>query len=101
MLSGQGSATHCTAKEARMSDQLTIRLPEDLSRALEAASVRLRRKRSDIVRLALYRFFDLAPADGGMPSARVQHLLSALESGVPDLAENHRAHILESLRQGG
>lgn len=42
-----------------MSDQLTIRLPEDLSHALEAASVRLRRKRSDIVRLALYRFSSL------------------------------------------
>jgi hypothetical protein len=86
-----------------MSDQLTIRLPEDLSHALEAASVRLRRKRSDIVRLALYRFFDLAPADDGdsTPSARVQHLMGALETGVPDLAENHRAYVLESLKHGG
>ncbi len=85
-----------------MSDQLTIRLPEDLNRALEAASVRLRRKRSDIVRLALYSFFSLAPAnDDDRPSARVQHLLGALDSGVPDLAENHRAYILESLKRGG
>jgi predicted transcriptional regulator len=84
-----------------MSDQLTIRLPEDLNQALEAASVRLRRKRSDIVRLALYSFFSLAPADEEKPSARVQHLLGALDSGVPDLAENHRAYILESLKHGG
>ncbi len=84
-----------------MSDQLTIRLPEDLSQALEAATVRLRRKRSDIVRLALYRFFDLAPEDEGRPSARVQHLIGALETGMPDLAENHRAYILESLKHGG
>ena len=84
-----------------MSDQLTIRLPEDLSQALEAASARLRRKRSDIVRLALYRFFDLAPADDTAPSARVQHLMGALETGVPDLVENHRAYILESLKRGG
>jgi predicted transcriptional regulator len=84
-----------------MPNQLTIRLPEDLSRALEAASVRLRPKRADIVRLALYRFFDLAPADDSTPSARVQHLMGALETGVPDLAENHRAHVLESLRHGG
>jgi metal-responsive CopG/Arc/MetJ family transcriptional regulator len=84
-----------------MSDQLTIRLPEDLSQALEAASVRLRRKRSDIVRLALYRFFELAPADDRTPSARVQHLMGALDTGVPDLAENHRAYILESLKHGG
>jgi hypothetical protein len=84
-----------------MSDQLTIRLPEDLSQALEAASVRLRRKRSDIVRLALYRFFDLVPSDDNPPSARVQHLLGALETGAPGLAENHRAYILESLKHSG
>lgn len=84
-----------------MADQLTIRLPEDLSQALEAAAVRLRRKRSDIVRLALYRFFDLAPEDAGIPSARVQHLMGAVETGIPDLAENHRAYILESLKHGG
>lgn len=80
-----------------MSDQLTIRLPEDLSHALKAASVRLRRKRSDIVRLALYRFFELVPGDEGTPSARVQHLMGALETSVPDLAENHRAYVLGSL----
>jgi predicted DNA-binding protein len=89
----EGSATHC--KEVSMSDQLTVRLPEDLSQALEAASVRLRRKRSDIVRLALYRFFDLESEDSRTPAARVQHLLGALDSGVPDLAENHRAYVLE------
>lgn len=82
-----------------MSDQLTIRLPEDLSVALGAASVRLRRKRSDIVRLALYRFLELGQEASGAPSARVQHLMGALETGIPDLAENHRAYILESSSQ--
>jgi metal-responsive CopG/Arc/MetJ family transcriptional regulator len=91
---------HC--KEVSVSEQLTIRLPEDLSQALEAASVRLRRKRSDVVRLALYRFLELGPEDAGSTAAgRVQHLLGALETGVPDLAENHRAYILESLKHGG
>lgn len=84
-----------------MSDQLTIRLPEDLSQALEAASARLRRKRSDVVRLALYHFLGLAQEDGGVPSARVQHLIGSLGTGTPDLAENHRAYILESLKHGG
>jgi metal-responsive CopG/Arc/MetJ family transcriptional regulator len=89
---------HC--KEVNMSDQLTVRLPDDLSQALEDASVRLRRKRSDIVRLALYSYFGL-DSEGGRPSNRVQHLLGALDSGVTDLAENHRAYILESLKHGG
>jgi len=84
-----------------MSDQLTIRLPEDLSQALEAASVSLRRKRSDIVRLALYRYLGLGPEDDRAPSARARHLIGTLETGLPDLAENHRAYILESLKNGG
>lgn len=84
-----------------MSNQLTVRLPQELSQALEAASVRLCRKRSDIVRLALYNYFNLTPANDDRPSARVQYLLGALDSGVPDLAENHRVCILESLKCGG
>lgn len=83
-----------------MSDQLTVRLPEDLSQALDEASVRLRRKRSDIVRLALYSYFGLGSEGSGTPSARVRHLLGSLDSGIPDLAENHRAYILESLKNG-
>jgi hypothetical protein len=35
----------------------------------------------------------------GKPSARVQHLLGTLDSGVPDLAENHQAYILESAKR--
>lgn len=84
-----------------MSEQLTIRLPEDLSQALEAAAVRLRRKRSDVVRLALTHFLGLAPDDERTPSDRVQHLIGSLETGIPDLAENHRAYILDSLKHGG
>lgn len=83
-----------------MADQLTVRLPEDLSEALEEAAVRLQRKRSDIVRLALYSYFGLAPGGGETPSVRVKYLLGSLDSGVPDLAENHRAYVLESLKHG-
>jgi metal-responsive CopG/Arc/MetJ family transcriptional regulator len=81
-----------------MSDQLTVRLPEDLRRALKAASRRMQRKSSEIVRLALREF--LGEKKLGRPADRVQHLVGSLESGVPDLAEKHRAHVLESLRRG-
>jgi hypothetical protein len=52
------------------------------------------------VRLALYSYFGLGPESGEAPAARVKHLLGSLSSGVPDLAENHRAYILESLKNG-
>ena len=81
-----------------MSNQLTVRLPEDLGRALEAAAVRMRRKRSEIVRLALDQFLGLSPAADDSPSDRVRGLVGSLETGIPDLAERHRAYLLESLK---
>jgi metal-responsive CopG/Arc/MetJ family transcriptional regulator len=83
-----------------MRDQLTVRLPEDLSRALKAASRRLQRKSSDIVRLALREFLGASSGSTARPADRVRSLIGSLESGIPDLAEKHRAYILESLRRG-
>jgi len=84
-----------------MQDQLTVRIPEDLSRALKAASRRMQRKSSEIVRLALREFLGASSTSAGTrPADRVQGLIGSLESGVPDLAEEHRARIIESLRRG-
>lgn len=84
-----------------MPDQLTIRLPEEMNRALEAASNRLQRRRSEVVRMALSQFLGLEPqGTEETPAARVRNLIGALDTGIPDLAENHRAYILESLKNG-
>ena len=83
-----------------MSDQLTIRLSEEMNRALKAASVRMRRKRSEIVRLALSQYLDLGPGHEEKPADRVRHLIGSLETGISDLAENHRSYVLESLKHG-
>ena len=83
-----------------MQDQLTVRLPEDLSRALKAASRRMQRRSSEIVRLALREFLGTSSGSGVRPADRVATLIGSLESGVPDLAEKHRAYIIESLRRG-
>jgi len=83
-----------------MSDQLTVRLSEEMNRALEAASVRMRRKRSEIVRLALSQYLDLEPRREEKPAERVRHLIGSLETGIPDLAENHRSYVLESVKHG-
>ncbi len=81
-----------------MDDQLTVRLPADLSRALRAASRRMQRKSSEVVRMALREFLGAPSAEP--PSARVRGLVGALESGIPGLADDHREHILASLRRG-
>jgi metal-responsive CopG/Arc/MetJ family transcriptional regulator len=80
--------------------QLTIRLPEDLSRALKAASRRMQRKTSEIVRLAIREYLGTSLSTKDRPAERVRGLIGSLESGVPDLAERHRAYLIESLRRG-
>ena len=81
-----------------MPQQLTVRLPEDLSRALRAASRRTQRKSSEIVRMALRQFLEVSPSAGRRPADRVRGLLGSIESGAPTLAEEHRAFILDSLK---
>jgi hypothetical protein len=84
-----------------MGEQLTVRLPEDLGRALRAAAKRTHRKSSEIVRLALRDYLGLGGAGAGRPADRVSALLGSLESGVPDLATRQRDDLLESIRRGG
>lgn len=81
-----------------MKDQITVRLPRDLSRALDAAARRSRRRRSEVIRLSLVAFLTPGAAGRGQPIDRVRGLIGSLESEIPDLAENHRKYILESLK---
>ncbi len=83
-----------------MTAQLTVRLSADLSQALESAAAQMHRKRSEIVRIALAQFLGLRPSDSSNSADRVRHLLGSLETGIPDLAENHRQYVLESLGHG-
>jgi Arc/MetJ-type ribon-helix-helix transcriptional regulator len=82
-----------------MSSQLTVRLPDDLDRALKAAARRMQRRSSDVVRLALREFLGGARQLSGRPIDRVRGLIGSLESGVPDLAARHREYVLRSLNR--
>lgn len=81
-----------------MDSQLTLRLPGELADKLDRSAKRLRRKRSDVVRLALEQFLDSEPEI--RPVERVRDLLGRVESGVPDLGQRHREHLIRRLRRG-
>ncbi len=81
-----------------MERQLTLRLPAALATKLERSARRLRRKRSDVVRLALEQFLDTEPEV--RPIERVRDLLGRIESGVPDLGQRHRDYLIRRLRRG-
>ena len=83
-----------------MEDQLTVRLPKDLSKALKEKAARLQRKPSEVVRMAVIEFLQLPDDSRERPAERVRDLIGSLRSGVPDLAIKHREHILRKLRRG-
>ncbi len=81
-----------------MESQISVRMPEDLRRALEEASRRMNRKSGEVVRMALRQFLALPPGHADRPAESVRGLIGSLESGIPDLAEQHRDYILDSLK---
>ncbi len=82
-----------------MDRQLTLRMSADLATKLERVATRMRRKRSDIVRLALEQFLDdTSVRTRPHPVDLVRDLLGSVESGVPDLGQAHRDYLLRRLR---
>jgi len=84
-----------------MERQLTVRMPERLVEKLDREALRHRRKRSEVIRLAVERYFEDSAAQAEIrPIDRVRDLLGSFESGIPDLGQRHREHLLERLRRG-
>lgn len=83
-----------------MESQLTVRLPADLTDALARASRKSGRRSSDIVRAALRDYLNTPSSAGQRPAERVRALIGSLDSGVADLAEQHREYLIESLARG-
>jgi len=83
-----------------MEDQLTIRLPRHLTKALKQKAAQLQRKPSEVVRMAVAEFLQISEPLEQRPADRVRDLIGSLETGIPDLAVRHRAYILKKLRRG-
>jgi metal-responsive CopG/Arc/MetJ family transcriptional regulator len=83
-----------------MKSQLTIRLPDDLEDDLSTLSKRLRLKRSDIVRMALEKFMGEFKSRGETkPYDRVVDIIGVVSSGISDLGEAHRRHLLKKIKK--
>ncbi len=83
-----------------MERQLTIRMPANLATKLDKVARHTRRRRSEIVRLALEQFLSNADAKvDSRPIDLVRDLLGSTESGVPDLGQRHRDYLLKRLRR--
>ena len=81
-----------------MEHQLSLRLPASLAKKLDEAAIRMRRKRSEVARLALEQFLDTDIEF--RPIERVRDLLGKVESGMPDLGERSRDYLKARIRHG-
>ncbi len=90
-------ALQCIA-EVQMEQQLTIRLPEELAEELGRTAKRMRRRRSEVVRLALEQYLTVHTQE--RPIERVRDLLGRVETGVPDLGQRHREYLVGRFRHG-
>ena len=83
-----------------MNSQLTVRLPDNLEKELSLIARKLQLKRSDIVRMALERFVKQAEGEEeNSPYEKVKSLLGSVSSGISDLGESHREHLLRKMKR--
>lgn len=84
-----------------MGSQVTVRMPEGLLEKLDRRAASSRRKRSDVIRLAVERFLEEPdPVPDTRPIDKLRDLLGSYESGVPDLGQRHREHLIRRLQSG-
>lgn len=82
-----------------MNSQMTVRLTDALEKDISMLARKLRLKRADIVRMALEKFVKEAEVDDeSSPYDRVKNLLGSVSSGIPDLGESHREHLLRKFK---
>ena len=82
-----------------MDRQVTVRMTDVLADRLDQAAREMRRKRSEVVRLALEEFLgEPDRKELPRPADLARDLIGSVESGIPDLGQNHRQHLLNRLR---
>src|SRR2546425_6628251 len=82
-----------------MQRQVTLRIDDALANRVEQLARRTRRRRSEVIRLALEEFLAAAAEEPPpRPIELVQGLIGRLETGVPDLGQRHREHLVRPRR---
>lgn len=81
--------------------QLTIRMPDDQMSKIEHIAKKLGLKKSDVTRMAIKKFIEEYNDVTEKPFSKVKHLLGVVESGVSDLGQRHREHLIKKIKGKG
>lgn len=81
--------------------QLTIRVPEEYGEKINSLSKRMGLKKSDVIRIALKKFFEENEKEVNQyPFKKIESLLGVAESGIKDLGHRHRHYLIRKIRGG-
>jgi metal-responsive CopG/Arc/MetJ family transcriptional regulator len=79
--------------------QLTIRMPEKFIFKIEQIAKASGLKKSDITRMAIRKFLeDYSSEEDADLYSKAKHLISVVESGIPDLGQNHRKYLIKKIK---
>jgi metal-responsive CopG/Arc/MetJ family transcriptional regulator len=77
-----------------------VRLSDDLDKEISSLAKRLHLKRSDIVRMALEKLLgEFQGTEESKPYDKVKNLIGSIYSGISDLGEAHRKHLLGRIKR--
>ena len=78
--------------------QLTIRMPDKHYFSIEKIAKQMGLKKSDVARMAIHKYVnDNEIREEMSPYEKAKHLLGIAESGVIDLGQNHRRHLIKKI----
>lgn len=79
--------------------QITIRMPEEYFYKLEQIAKSSGLKKSDVTRMAIRKFLDEYGSDEETDLYRkAKRLIGVAESGISDLGQNHRDHLIKKIK---
>lgn len=78
--------------------QITIRMPEEYFYKIELIAKTSGLKKSDITRMAIRKFLEEYSSEEETDLYhKAKRLIGVVESGVPDLGQNHREYLIKKI----
>jgi predicted DNA-binding protein len=81
--------------------QLTIRVPDEQMVRIEQIAKQMGLKKSDVTRMAINKFIEdfSYETSATKPYHRAKYLLGVAESGITDLGQRHREHLIKKIKK--
>lgn len=80
--------------------QLTIRIPDEYITKIDSVAKKMGVKRSVVTRMAIKYYLDHINSEDTPDLFKKAHnLIGIVESGIPDLGQNHRKHMIDKIKE--